>query len=222
MRPSRFTEEQIIGRLKEQVRRRGGRERALGRRRPMLVPDRANARWSLDFLSDTISDGRRFRVLAIADDYASAWRSSPTPRFQACAWLANWMTSSVCAADPRRSFPTTAPSSPRWRSCAGARTPASRGTTSPQADAERLRRELQRTLPGRVPQRRAVLDARRGPWRVTVSVGGATCWPNSGIASNSSSLVEVADRVLYSAKNGGRDRAVMAGQIVPWPRAQQA
>lgn len=54
---------------KLQVRRRGGRKRALGTRRPMLVPDRANARWSLDFLSDTISDGRRFRVLAIVDDY---------------------------------------------------------------------------------------------------------------------------------------------------------
>jgi putative transposase len=35
----------------------------------MLVPDRANARWSLDFLSETISDGRRFGVLAIVDDY---------------------------------------------------------------------------------------------------------------------------------------------------------
>jgi len=54
---------------KLQVRRRAGRKRALGTRRPMLVPDRANARWSLDFLSDTISDGRRFRVLAIVDDY---------------------------------------------------------------------------------------------------------------------------------------------------------
>ena len=54
---------------KLQVRRRGGRKRALGTRRPMLVPDQANARWSLDFLSDTISDGRRFRVLAIVDDY---------------------------------------------------------------------------------------------------------------------------------------------------------
>ena len=52
---------------KLQVRRRGGRKRALGTRRPMLVPDQANARWSLDFLSDTISDGRRFRVLAIVD-----------------------------------------------------------------------------------------------------------------------------------------------------------
>lgn len=52
-----------------QVRRRGGRKRALGTRRPMLVPDRANARWSLDFASDTFTNGRRFRVLAVVDDY---------------------------------------------------------------------------------------------------------------------------------------------------------
>jgi putative transposase len=54
---------------KLQVRRRGGRKRALGTRRPMLVPDRANARWSLDFVSDTFTDVRRFRVLAVVDDY---------------------------------------------------------------------------------------------------------------------------------------------------------
>jgi putative transposase len=54
---------------KLQVRRRGGRKRALGTRRPMLVPDRANARWSLDFVSDTFTDGRRFRVLVVVDDY---------------------------------------------------------------------------------------------------------------------------------------------------------
>jgi putative transposase len=54
---------------KLQVRRRGGRKRALGTRRPMLVPDRANARWSLDFVSDAFTDGRRFRVLAVIDDY---------------------------------------------------------------------------------------------------------------------------------------------------------
>jgi putative transposase len=35
----------------------------------MLVPDRANARWSLDFVSDTFTDSRRFRVLAVVDDY---------------------------------------------------------------------------------------------------------------------------------------------------------
>ena len=37
---------------KLQVRKRGGRKRALGTRRPMVVPSRANERWSLDFVSD--------------------------------------------------------------------------------------------------------------------------------------------------------------------------
>lgn len=50
------------------VRRRGGRKRAIGTRAPMLVPLRPNERWSLDFVSDQFTDGRRFRVLAIVDD----------------------------------------------------------------------------------------------------------------------------------------------------------
>ena len=52
-----------------QVRKRGGRKRALGTRRPMLVPDRPNQRWSLDFVSDSFTDGRRFRVLTLVDDH---------------------------------------------------------------------------------------------------------------------------------------------------------
>ncbi|MBK6469015.1 MAG: hypothetical protein IPF96_21035 [Rhodobacter sp.] len=42
-----------------QVRRRGGRKRALGTRRPMLVPDAPTIRWSLDFVSDALTDGLR-------------------------------------------------------------------------------------------------------------------------------------------------------------------
>ena len=53
-----------------QVRRRGGRKRALGTRKPMLLPARTNERWSLDFVSDAFTDGRRFRVLAVVDDYS--------------------------------------------------------------------------------------------------------------------------------------------------------
>jgi len=52
-----------------QVRRRGGRKRALGTRAPMTIPRGPNQRWSLDFLSDAFSDGRRFRILAIVDDF---------------------------------------------------------------------------------------------------------------------------------------------------------
>jgi putative transposase len=51
------------------VRRRGSRKRALGTRAPMAIPQGANQRWSLDFLSDAFTDGRRFRILAIVDDF---------------------------------------------------------------------------------------------------------------------------------------------------------
>ena len=54
---------------KLQVRKRGGRKRALGSRRPMLVPGGPNQRWSLDFVSDSFTDGRRFRVLTVVDDH---------------------------------------------------------------------------------------------------------------------------------------------------------
>ena len=50
------------------VRRRGGRKRALGMRRPMETPTTANQRWSLDFVSDQMTDARRFRILAVVDD----------------------------------------------------------------------------------------------------------------------------------------------------------
>jgi putative transposase len=52
-----------------QVRRRGGRKRALGTRAPMVVPQGPNQRWSLDFVSDALADGRRFRILAVVDDF---------------------------------------------------------------------------------------------------------------------------------------------------------
>ncbi len=50
------------------VRRRGGRKRAIGIRRPMVTPLAADQRWSLDFISDQLTDGRRFRILAVVDD----------------------------------------------------------------------------------------------------------------------------------------------------------
>jgi putative transposase len=50
------------------VRKRGGRKRALGMRSPMPVPALPNDRWSLDFVSDQLVCGRRFRILAIYDD----------------------------------------------------------------------------------------------------------------------------------------------------------
>lgn len=58
-----YREEKLV------VRKRGGRKRALGTRAPMTIPQGPNQRWSLDFVSDALGDGRRFRVLAIVDDF---------------------------------------------------------------------------------------------------------------------------------------------------------
>ena len=59
-----YREEKLI------VRQRRGRKRALGTRMPLRLPSTINERWSLDFVSDTLSDGRRFRILCIVDDFS--------------------------------------------------------------------------------------------------------------------------------------------------------
>ena len=51
------------------VRRRRERERATGTRAPITIPQRRNQRWSLDCVAGVLSWGRRFRVLAIVDDF---------------------------------------------------------------------------------------------------------------------------------------------------------
>jgi putative transposase len=40
----------------------------MGTRRPIAMPLAANQRWSLDFVSDQLTDARRFRNLAVVDD----------------------------------------------------------------------------------------------------------------------------------------------------------
>jgi len=53
-----------------QVRRRLKRRVALGRGNPAPLVSRLNQRWSADFVSDTIRAGRRFRSLAVVDDFS--------------------------------------------------------------------------------------------------------------------------------------------------------
>jgi len=52
------------------VRRRGRRKRAIGTRAPMTLPNAINQRWSLDFVSDALGDGRRFRILCVVDNFS--------------------------------------------------------------------------------------------------------------------------------------------------------
>src|SRR4051812_31460462 len=58
--------EQMLYRLYREeglaVRRRRGRKRALGTRAPLQQASRPNEIWVLDFMSDVLQTGRRFRV----------------------------------------------------------------------------------------------------------------------------------------------------------------
>ena len=53
------------------VKRHRGRRRAIGARAPIVVPQQLNPRWSLDFVSDQLANGRRFRLLNVIDDFNS-------------------------------------------------------------------------------------------------------------------------------------------------------
>ena len=48
------------------------RKKLVRPRVPMAVPARPNERWSLDFVSDQLANGRRFRILNIVDDFSRA------------------------------------------------------------------------------------------------------------------------------------------------------
>lgn len=40
----------------------------MGTQAPMVLPLMPNQRWSLDFVSDQLTDGRRFRIMIVFDD----------------------------------------------------------------------------------------------------------------------------------------------------------
>ena len=52
------------------LRRKRRRKGAAGIRLTMPTPQKPNERWSMDFVTDSIVTGRRFRALTIGDDYS--------------------------------------------------------------------------------------------------------------------------------------------------------
>ena len=58
-----YTEERLQVRTKK-------RKKLTRPRQPLEVPTAPDQRWSMDFVSDQLSNGRRFRVLNVVDDYS--------------------------------------------------------------------------------------------------------------------------------------------------------
>ena len=56
-----------------QVRRRDGGKCALGIHHPMVAPGMISERWSLEFVSDAFTDGRRFRIFAVVDEFSQEY-----------------------------------------------------------------------------------------------------------------------------------------------------
>ena len=53
-----------------QLPRKKGKKRGTNNRaNALFVPSRPNERWSMDFMSDSLCDGRRFRILTVVDDF---------------------------------------------------------------------------------------------------------------------------------------------------------
>ena len=57
-----------------QVKKRKKKRQTAAVRVAIPTPEKPNVRWSMDFVSDALSDGRKFRCLTVVDDYS---RESP-------------------------------------------------------------------------------------------------------------------------------------------------
>jgi putative transposase len=131
------------------VRKRGGRKRALGTRAPMAIPQGPNQRWSLDFVSDSLAgvDGSG-SCASSTTSAGSAWDLSSTPRSPAIR-----VARELDRIAELRGYPCMVVSDNGTELTSNAILNGSRTGSvewhyiAPgKADAERLRRKLQRPL----------------------------------------------------------------------------
>jgi len=73
------------------VRKRAKAKRPVGSRTPLVAASHVNATWSMDFVSDSLCNGRRLKCLTVADDFShecvsiAVDRASPGSTSRACS-----------------------------------------------------------------------------------------------------------------------------------------
>jgi len=77
------------------VRRRKRKRIGAVERQALAIPVRSNERWSMDFISDALSEGRKFRSLNPSADgwmisIGNAWRRKWTRPLRELGWCAYW------------------------------------------------------------------------------------------------------------------------------------
>jgi putative transposase len=55
--------------MKLNIRRRSKKRLPERIKQPLIIPEAANQVWSIDFMSDNLSDGRKYRLLNVIDDF---------------------------------------------------------------------------------------------------------------------------------------------------------
>ena len=131
-----------------------------GTRAPMALPLMPNQRWSLDFVSDQLTDGRRFRILTVVDDCTRECLALIADTSLSGARVARELT--ALFERPRQAQDCRQRQRDRVhleRDPDLRRRPQDRLALhrARQADPERLHRELQRPPARRAPERDAVL-----------------------------------------------------------------
>jgi putative transposase len=126
------------------VRKRRKAKRPLGERQPLTVAHHVNEVWSMDFVSDSLVNGRRLKCLTVADDFSH----------EAVEIAVDFGIGGHCPGLPQGGQDRQRPGvhQPRvHRLVPGQRHPPSPHRAG-QADAKRLHRKFQRQVQGRVPE----------------------------------------------------------------------